>query len=99
LRFVLETLEAWQSAVPQRFPICRGAYRALISALARFFMVARVISRETIQTLMRSHEKWWGIYFDGSRGTLMKEWVTLEGDYSSWIKLAKEARRFVGGGN
>jgi hypothetical protein len=35
--------------------------------------------------------------FDPGHGRLMKEWVELDGDERSWIALAREARRFVGG--
>ena len=36
--------------------------------------------------------------FDPGHGRLMKEWVELEGERTIWVKLAREARRFVEGG-
>lgn len=39
-----------------------------------------------------------GEYFDPGHGKLMKEWVALMGAQGQWADLAKEARRFVGGG-
>jgi hypothetical protein len=33
---------------------------------------------------------------DPGHGRLMKEWVALDGEASSWVELAQEARRFVG---
>jgi TfoX/Sxy family transcriptional regulator of competence genes len=38
-----------------------------------------------------------GTYFDPGHGRLMKEWVSLNGDTPSWLELAREAHRFVGG--
>jgi TfoX/Sxy family transcriptional regulator of competence genes len=38
-----------------------------------------------------------GSAFDPGHGRVMKEWVTVEpGDASRWIRLAQEARAFVG---
>jgi TfoX/Sxy family transcriptional regulator of competence genes len=39
-----------------------------------------------------------GEYFDPGHGKLMKEWVALAGAVNQWVDLAREARRFVGGG-
>jgi hypothetical protein len=69
-----------------------GKVFAMISSKGK--LVIKLPSRR-VDELVRQRT---GEYFDGSHGTLMKEWVALEGAYSSWIKLAKEARRFVGGG-
>jgi len=38
-----------------------------------------------------------GEYFDPGHGRLMTEWVSLAGSPASWVDLAKEALRFVGG--
>lgn len=38
-----------------------------------------------------------GAYFDPGHGRLMKEWVAIAGNEASWVGLAKEARKFVGG--
>jgi hypothetical protein len=35
--------------------------------------------------------------FDPGHGRLMKEWLTVTGAGASWIELAREAHRFVGG--
>ena len=70
-----------------------GKFFAMLSSKGKF--VVKLPSGR-VDEIVRQRT---GEYFDGSRGTLMKEWVTLEGDYSSWVKLAKEARRFVGRGN
>lgn len=37
--------------------------------------------------------------FDLGDGRLMKEWVALEGERPTWVALAREARRFVKGGD
>ena len=36
--------------------------------------------------------------FDPGHGRLMKEWAELEGEEASWLDLAREALRYVGGG-
>jgi hypothetical protein len=36
--------------------------------------------------------------FDPGHGRLMKEWVEIEGRPATWVALAREARRYVGGG-
>jgi hypothetical protein len=38
-----------------------------------------------------------GVAFDPGHGRVMKEWIELAGDEPSWLALAREARRFVGG--
>ena len=38
-----------------------------------------------------------GRHFDPGHGRLMKEWLTLDSDSESWVALAREAQRFVGG--
>jgi hypothetical protein len=38
-----------------------------------------------------------GEYFDPGHGRLMREWVSLRGRETDWIKLAREARAFVKG--
>ena len=35
--------------------------------------------------------------FDPGHGRLMKEWVELDGQQATWVALAREARRYVGG--
>jgi TfoX/Sxy family transcriptional regulator of competence genes len=39
-----------------------------------------------------------GEHFDPGHGKLMKEWVSVPSDRTPWLKLAREARRFVKGG-
>jgi TfoX/Sxy family transcriptional regulator of competence genes len=38
-----------------------------------------------------------GVHFDPGHGRLMKEWIALDGHEKTWLALAREARRFVGG--
>ena len=38
-----------------------------------------------------------GEAFDPGHGRLMREWVEMHGGEGEWVKLAREARRFVGG--
>jgi len=38
-----------------------------------------------------------GDYFDPGHGRRMKEWIAIDRAHSQWIKLAKEARDYVGG--
>ena len=35
--------------------------------------------------------------FDPGHGRLMREWLALDGGEAEWVKLAREARKFVGG--
>lgn len=38
-----------------------------------------------------------GVHFDPGHGRPMKEWIALAGHEKTWLALAQEARRFVGG--
>ena len=67
-----------------------GKIFAMISSRGQF--VAK-LPLERVDELVRSGI---GNHFDPGRGKLMKEWVALNGGYSWWIKLAKEARQFAG---
>lgn len=40
-----------------------------------------------------------GEAFDPGHGRLMREWIALRGADGDWVALAREARRFVGGGS
>ena len=40
-----------------------------------------------------------GKYFDAGRGKPMKEWLVVTAGESTWIPLAREARKFVAGSN
>lgn len=35
--------------------------------------------------------------FDPGHGRLMREWLAMDGGETEWVKLAREARKFVGG--
>jgi len=61
----------------------------MISSKGKF--VAK-LPRKRVDELVRQGM---GEYFDTGGGRLMKEWIALDGNPSSWIELAKEARRFV----
>jgi hypothetical protein len=68
-----------------------GKLFALISS--RGWFVAK-LPRQRVDELVRLGK---GQFFDPGHGRLMKEWVALTDatEASSWIALAKEARRFV----
>ena len=38
-----------------------------------------------------------GVRFDPGHGRVMKEWIALASHEKTWLSLAREARRFVGG--
>lgn len=38
-----------------------------------------------------------GQNFDAGKGKPMQEWIAIDSDGSDWVKLAKEAYRFVSG--
>ena len=52
------------------------------------------LPRERVDELVRQGK---GEYFDPGHGRLMKEWVALTADTSSWVDLARQAHRFVKG--
>jgi TfoX/Sxy family transcriptional regulator of competence genes len=39
-----------------------------------------------------------GEHFDPGHGKLMKEWLAVRSEKTSWLELAREAHRFVKGG-
>jgi hypothetical protein len=67
-----------------------GKLFAMISSRSLF--VAK-LPRKRVEELARLGL---GRPFDPGHGRLMKEWVELDGDESSWLALAREARAFVG---
>jgi hypothetical protein len=69
----------------------KGKLFAMISSRGLF--VAK-LPRERVQALVASGK---GRPFDPGHGRLMKEWIEVDGDEASWVGLAREARRFVGG--
>lgn len=40
-----------------------------------------------------------GVHFDPGHGRVMKEWVSVASGNAPWLKLAREAHRFVKGGS
>jgi len=68
----------------------RGKLFAMISSKGKF--VAK-LPKSRVAELVRVGK---GEYFDPGHGRLMKEWVALDGEASSWVELAQEARWFVG---
>jgi hypothetical protein len=68
-----------------------GKLFAMMSSRGQF--VAK-LPRDRVNELFRLGK---GKPFDPGHGRLMKEWVALEGFASSWVALAREAYRFVGG--
>ncbi len=53
------------------------------------------LPKERVEALVASAK---GEFFDPGHGRLMKEWVAVAtGDKRSWLGLAKEAKRYVGG--
>ena len=54
------------------------------------------LPKERVDGLVRAGK---GEHFDPGHGRLMKEWVSLGADASSWTELAREAHRFVKSGN
>jgi hypothetical protein len=69
----------------------RGKIFAMISSKGEF--VAK-LPRHRVAELVKAGT---GQQFDPGHGRLMKEWVVVKGTRPSWIELAMEARRFVGG--
>jgi hypothetical protein len=69
-----------------------GKLFAMISSKGKF--VAK-LPRGRVDELVRGGQ---GEYFDPGHGRLMKEWVALDGRPATWLGLAREARKFVGGG-
>jgi hypothetical protein len=68
-----------------------GKLFALMSSRGLF--VAK-LPRQRVEELVRLGK---GRPFDPGHGRLMKEWLEVDGDETSWPALAREARVFVGG--
>ena len=64
----------------------------IFAMLVRGALVVK-LPADRVEELIRSRQ---GAPFDAGRGRPMKEWVTIRGSTSSWLDLAREARRFVG---
>jgi len=69
----------------------RGKLFAFISSRGRF--VAK-LPRERVEALVRARV---GRPFEPGPGRVMKEWLEVDGRPASWLALAREAHRFVGG--
>jgi hypothetical protein len=68
-----------------------GKLFALMSSRGLF--VAK-LPRQRVEELARQGK---GRPFDPGHGRLMKEWLEVDGEETSWPALAREARVFVGG--
>ena len=68
-----------------------GKLFTLMSSRGQF--VAK-LPRDRVDELVRLGK---GRLFDPGHGRFMKEWLALDGPPSSWVALAREAYRFVGG--
>ena len=64
----------------------------IFAMLVRGALVVK-LPRERVEELVRSGR---GEPFDAGRGRAMKEWVTIRRPDRSWLRLAAEARAFVG---
>jgi hypothetical protein len=71
-----------------------GKLFAMVSSRTQKFVVK--LPRERVDALVSAGQ---GEPFDPGRGRLMKEWVAIDGADLDWVELAREARRFVGGGS
>ncbi len=67
----------------------------IFAMLVKGTFVAKV-PKERVDQLVRDGK---GEHFDAGRGRPMKEWVAVRGAGARWVELAKEAQRFVKGGN
>ena len=70
-----------------------GKLFALMSSRGQF--VAK-LPKERVSELVADGR---GEAFDPGHGRLMREWIALHGAGGDWVALAREARRFVGGGS
>lgn len=67
-----------------------GKIFAMISSKGRFVVK---LPADRVEALVGDGT---GEHFDAGRGKKMKEWLAVTGEPKLWIKLAKEARQFVG---
>lgn len=70
-----------------------GKLFALMSSRGQF--VAK-LPRQRVSELVAQGK---GEQFDPGHGRLMREWIALHKGQGEWLTLAREARRFVGGGS
>lgn len=69
-----------------------GKIFAMMSSRGEFVVK---LPKARVDQLVRSGQ---GHYFDPGHGRLMKEWIAMPDGQTSWVELAQEAHRFVGGG-
>jgi len=70
-----------------------GKLFALMSSRGQF--VAK-LPKQRVSELVAQGK---GEQFDPGHGRLMHEWIALHEGEADWLLLAREARRFVGGGS
>ena len=66
-----------------------GKIFAMLSSKGQFVVK---LPRDRVTELIELGQ---GQYFDTGRDRIMKEWLAVTGDPSSWLGLAKEAHRFA----
>jgi len=66
-----------------------GKIFAMLSSKGQFVVK---LPRDRVAELIRLGR---GGYFDTGRDRIMKEWLAVVGDATSWLGLAKEAHRFA----
>jgi hypothetical protein len=71
----------------------KGKIFAMISSKGKFVVK---LPKERVAELVTSGQ---GEPFETGRGRVMKEWVVMMSERTPWVRLAKEACRFVSGGN
>jgi hypothetical protein len=67
----------------------RGKIFAMMSSRGKFVVK---LPKRRVDELVAAGQ---GEYFDPGHGRLMKEWLQVQSEETSWIELAKEAHRFV----
>ncbi|TMD18690.1 MAG: hypothetical protein E6I39_09380 [Chloroflexi bacterium] len=70
-----------------------GKLFALMSSRGQF--VAKMPKQRVSELVAQGK----GEPFDPGHGRLMREWIALRDGEGDWLSLAREARRFVGGGS
>jgi hypothetical protein len=68
-----------------------GKIFAMMSSKGKFVVK---LPKERVDALVASGQ---GERFDPGHGRLMKEWVTILAGQTHWVKLAREAHRFIAG--
>jgi len=70
-----------------------GKLFALMSSRGQF--VVKLPKQRVVELVAQGK----GEQFDPGHGRLMREWIALHEGSDHWLPLAREARRFVGGGS